>query len=112
ALVEEDAASRAGNGDVQIGVFENDIGRFPAQLKRDSLQIAGSSMNDEFADFSGTSERNLIDIIMGSQRSACGLAIPWHNVDDSFRESCFDNQFAQSQSGEWCLFSRLQHNRA
>ena len=112
AVIEEDGAGRAGNGGVQIGVVENDVGRFAAQFERDLLQIARGGLHDQLAHFGRAGERDLIDVRMRGQRGAGGFAETRHDIHHAVGNAGFLNQFAQAQRGERRLLGGLQHHGA
>ena len=111
-MIEEDGAGRAGDGGVEIGVFEDDVGRFAAEFERDLLQVAGRGVNDELADFGGSGEGDLVDIVVRGERCAGGFAEPGDDVDDAIREAGFLNEFAEKQRGERRLLGRLEDDGA
>ena len=112
SVIEEDGAGRAGDRRLQIAVAKNDVGRFAAQFERHFLQIAGSRLKDQFADFGGTGEGDFVDIRMRGQGGARGFAIARDDVHDAVGNSGLLNQFAQPQAGERRLLRRLDHHRA
>ena len=59
ALVVEDGEGAAANGGRQMGVFEHDIGAFPAELELHALQIAGRGFDDLAAGGSRAGEGDL-----------------------------------------------------
>src|SRR6202011_2310948 len=86
AVVEENGAGRTRNGRFEIGVFEDDVGRFATEFKRNFLEIPRGSVDDQFADLGRTGESNLIDPRMRCQRGASGFAISGDDVDYAFGE--------------------------
>ncbi len=111
-MVEENGAGGSGNGGIDIGIFQHDVGRFPAEFQGNFFQIAGSGLQDQFADFRGTREGNFIDVRMGRQGSARRLSIARHDIHHAVGNAGFLNQFAKQKGGERRLFRGLQHDRA
>src|SRR5512141_1255130 len=65
-------------------------------------------MNDEFADFGGSGESDLVDLRMRGECGSGSLSESGDDVDDPVRETGFDDEFAEQQSGEGRLFRRLE----
>ena len=112
AVIEENGAGGAGDGGIDIGIVQHDVGRFSAQFERNFLQIAGSGLQDQFADFRRAGERDFVDIRMSRQRSARRLAVARHDIHHAVGNAGFLNQFAKQQRGERRLLRGLQHDRA
>ena len=111
-VVEEDGAGGSGNCGFKIGVSEDHVGRLPAQFQRYFLQVACCRMYDQLSDFRRAGEGDLIHVGMGCQRGSGGLAVSGHDIHHAFGESGFQDEFAETQRGEWSLLRRLQHDRA
>src|ERR1035437_10600724 len=112
AVVKEDGAGRTGNGDLEIGVFEDNVRRLPTQLQRSFLEVPGGRMDNQLADFSRSSEGDLVNVGMSGQRRPCRLAITGDNVDHAFGEAGFHDQIPETQRGERSLLGWLQHDGA
>ena len=84
-LQEERTACGARNHAFQVGVREHHHRRLAAELQRDPLQIAGGRKEYLLADLGGAGERDLVDAFVGGKRSAGGMAVAWHDVDDAVR---------------------------
>src|SRR5262249_17521382 len=82
AVVEEDRHGSARDGGFYVGVVEDDVRRFAAELERDFLQVARGSLQDQLANFGRSGERDLVDVGMGGKRSAGGLTISGNNIDN------------------------------
>src|SRR5581483_10718174 len=91
SVVEEDGAGGTGDGGVQVGITQDDVGRFATEFQRYFLEIAGSGVQDQFAHFRGSGEGNLIDIGMGGEGGTRGFAITRDDVDDPVGESSLKN---------------------
>jgi len=100
ALVEEKSRVSAFDGRVEIGVGEDDIRAFAAELERDALEIrATGGLHDELANFGAAGERYLVDIHMLGKRSACGFAEAGDYINYAGGEASFHCQFAHAQGG-------------
>src|SRR5262249_26973778 len=80
AMIEEYGARRSGNRCVEIGIAEDQVGRLASQFQRYLLQVAGSCLQNQFANLRRTGERNFVDIRMCCKRSACGFAKTGYHV--------------------------------
>ena len=94
AVIEEDGAGGAGDGLVDIGIGEDDGGRFAAQLQRHLLQISGRGFHDQLAHFGGSGKGDLVDQIVRGQRRAGAFAVAGEDVDDACREAGFIDESA------------------
>ena len=70
ALQEEGRHRDAGDGDIEIGVGEDDNGGFAAELERDLLHRLDSAAHDQLADLGRSGEGDLVDVRMRDQRGA------------------------------------------
>ena len=110
--VVEDRHRGGGDGDVEVGVGEDDVRRLPAQLERDPLEVAGGGPHDRLTGGGGTGEGDLVDVAVFSQRRARGLAEPRHDIDYAGRNPGFHHQFGEPQRRQRRLFGRLQDHGA
>jgi hypothetical protein len=97
---------------IEVGVREDDRRRLAAELERDALEIAGSCLNDELADFRRPGEGDLVDIGMIGERRACGLAEAGDDVDDAVGYAGFRDQFAEAERREGRLLGGLENDGA
>ena len=67
SVIEEDGAGRSGNGGIDIGIVQNDVGRFAAEFERDFFQVAGRGLHNQFADLGRSGEGDLVDVRMRGQ---------------------------------------------
>ena len=65
SVIEEDGAGGAADGGVEIGILEDYVGRLASQFEGNFFQVAGGGVHDEFADFGGSGEGDLIDEVVG-----------------------------------------------
>src|SRR5215475_4068116 len=54
---------------------------------------------------------HFIDIRMGCQGSAGGLAVPWDDVDYTLRDASLQEEFPKAQGRQRGFFRRLEHHR-
>src|ERR1051325_10585035 len=74
-MVKKDCVGRAGDGRFEVtNIFKDDVGRFPAELEANFLQVPGSGVYNHFAHFGGTGKSHFVDIGMGGKRAAGGFA--------------------------------------
>ncbi len=106
-LIEPDAVDQAFDGAVEIGVFENDEGRFAAQFERKSLVAGGGGFANRAANFGGSGERDLVDVGMCDERFA-GRAVAGDDVHDAGGRSDFLANVREGQRGERSEFRGLQ----
>src|SRR5206468_8926062 len=99
SVVEEDGTGRTGDGRLQIAIVKDDVGRLAAQFQRDLFEVPGSRLKNQFADLSGTSEGNLVNVRMRRQSSACGLTVAWDDVHHPVGNASFLYELAQPQTG-------------
>ena len=111
-MIEEDGTRRTRNGDVEIGVLQDDVRRLAAELERDLLQVIGCGLNDELADLRRAGERHLVDPRMRRQCRAGGFAETGDDVHHPVGKSRLLDQFAEPQRGERRLLGRLQNHGA
>src|ERR1700720_1254725 len=69
-LVRERRPHAAGDGSIKIGVSENDVWIFSAQLERNSLEKRRTSFSDFLSGHCAASKRDRIDLRMRRNRSA------------------------------------------
>ena len=105
-MVEEDGAGGAGDGLIDIGIGEDEHGRFSAQFQGHLFEVAGSGLDDELADLRGAGEGDFIDKIVGGEGRACAFAIAGEDVDDAGREAGFIDELGPG-AGRRAGFARL-----
>src|SRR5436309_9604348 len=81
------AFAAPGNRDLEIRVGQHDVRRLAAELERDLLQVAGCGAQDQLADLGRAGERDLVDVGVGRERGAGGLAEPRDDVQHAGREA-------------------------
>src|SRR5262249_40061334 len=79
------APQRSFDGQVQIGVFEDDLGVFSAHLERDALEIFPARCRDLASDFRGAGEGDQLNLRMIHERGAGDLTGAVDEVGDAGR---------------------------
>ena len=94
----------------QVGVVEDDVGRFAAQLRHDRCQIRCGRHDDLAGSRAATGEVDLADTRMAGQGIAAFGAGGDH-VDQAGRQPCLQAQFAEPQCRQRRELRRLEHHR-
>jgi hypothetical protein len=94
---------------LQIRVFEHNGGTLAAQLKRHLLQVA---LRGRFLHFAArrrrTSERDLVDVHVAREESACA-AVPADNIHDAGRETSFFEERGEGEHSQGRFLARLKY---
>ncbi len=113
ALIEEEGEESAFDGGVDVGVGEDDVGGLAAELEGDALQVgSGGGLHDDFADFGGAGEGDLVDIHVLGDGGAGGFAVAGDDVEDAFGETGFEGEFTDAESGEGGLLGGFEDDGA
>src|ERR1700722_3521818 len=107
AVIEEDGAGGAGDGGVEIGVVENDVGGLAAEFERDFFEVAGAGLDDELADFGGAGEGDFVYVGVRGESGTGGFAETGDDIYYAFGEAGGFDEFAEADRGERSLFGRL-----
>ena len=99
------------DGGVEIGIRENDVGRFAAQLKRQSLEVACGGTHDRLAGLGGAGESHLINVVVCCQRRA-GFCSACDHVDYARRKASLFNQLGKAQGRQAGLLCWLEDHGA
>lgn len=109
AVVEEDSEVDPGDGVVNVGVVEDNVGALAAEFEGDLLQVGASGgLHDLTTDDSGTGEGNLVDIHVGRNGSTGNLSETGDDVDNTRGETGVLDQLSGVQTGEGGLLGGLQ----
>jgi hypothetical protein len=96
---------------LEVGVWENNIGRLSSKLESDLLQVTlGRSLQDLATDQGRTSEGNLVNIHVRGDSGTGNTTETRDNVDNTRRETSLLNKSGSVQSRERSLFSSLENN--
>ena len=82
ALVEEDGVNQAFDSAIEVGIVEDDEGRFAAQLQGQLDAFAGGGAADEAADGGRAGEGDFVQVFMGSQGGA-GFIAAGDDINDA-----------------------------
>jgi hypothetical protein len=63
------------HGRVEIRVGEHDVGRVPAELQRQTLDVLGSAADQQLPDLGRTGERNLAKAPVGKEARQIAIAV-------------------------------------
>ena len=110
AAVEVDGVEGAGDGGVHVGVGEDDVGALAAQLEGGALQGVGGGLLDDLGRVDVPGEGDLVDVGMGDEGRAGGLAQAVEDVDDAGREARLLGQLGDAQGRQRRLLGRLHHD--
>src|SRR5580658_558987 len=101
------APERAVEGEVEVGVVEDDLRVLATHLKRDLLEGGGGALGDERTDFTGTGEADGADAGVFDERRAGLRAEAGHDVDNAGRQAGFDERLDEVIGGERRVLGRL-----
>lgn len=109
AVVEEDAKVDPGDGVVDVGVLEDDVGRLATELESDLLQVGGGGgLEDLAADDGGAGESDLVDVHVGRESGTGDLAETRDDVNDTRGEAGLLDQAGGDETTKRSLLSGLQ----
>ncbi len=110
AMVEEDGTRDARDRQVQIRIFEHDVGRLAAELQRDFLEVVGGCLDDQLAHFRRPGEGHLVDARMRSQRCAACFPKAGDHIEHARRQTRLQAQLGEAQRRQRRLFRGLQYD--
>ena len=109
AVVEEDTKVDPGDGVVDVGVLEDDVGGLATELESDLLEVGGgSSLEDLATDDGGASEGDLVDVHVGGEGSTGDLTETRDDVDDTGREASLLDELGGNEATKRSLLSSFQ----
>ena len=111
ALAVKNSVYRAFDGVIDVGIGEDNVWRFPAELKRDAFQCVRCRTHDFFADGGRTGEGNLVDSGMTDDCFA-RLWPASHDVQHARGYPGFDGQISESECSQRRLLRGFHHNGA
>lgn len=107
-VVEVDAEIDPGDGRLNIGIIEDDVGGLATELKSDLLEVGGSSsFEDGAADEGGTGESDLVYVHVSGEGGTGGLAETRDQVENTRREASFLDKLGKDEGREGSLLSSL-----
>ena len=107
-VVPEDTVRCPVDGEVHVGVVEDNVGALAAELERNVLEVRlGASLLDLAADEGGAGEGDLVDVGVLGDRRADGVAVTDKNVDDTRREASLLDELTKTERGQGGDLRRL-----
>lgn len=111
AVVVVDAEVDPGDGLLDIGIVEDDVGRLASKFKRHLLQVGRSgSLHDGTADDGGAGEGDLIDVHVRGDGGASNPAEARDNVEHTGMETGLLNKVGKYEGGQGRLLGGLQND--
>ena len=88
------------------------IGRLPAQLERDVLEITlGGGLHDFTASKRAAGECHLVDAHVGRDGLADGVTVPYQDVDDAWREASLGDERSHAEGSKGSDFGWFDDDR-
>ena len=106
ALVEPDRIDEAFDGGVEVGVVEDDVGGFAAELQGEGFAGAGGRLADALADGGGAGEGDLVD--GGVDERGAGGAVAGDDVEDALGEARLAADLGEEEGGEGGVFGGFE----
>lgn len=108
AVVVEDTKVGPGDGVINVGIVEDNVGGLATELEGDLLQVGlGGGLEDHTANKGRTGEGNLVNVHVGRDGSTGGATETGDDVDDTGGEAGLDDEVASIQTGERSLLGGL-----
>jgi hypothetical protein len=100
------------DGQVDVSVVEDDVGRLTAKLERDTLQVVHvRRAHDGHARLGRAREGDLVHLGVLREVGTNSGAAARHNVHHTLREASLDDELGNAQSRQRRLLGRLEHHR-
>ena len=96
------------HGAVEVGVGEDELGRFPAEFQRHGRDMPGGRRLDQRSDGDRSGERQMADAGMGGERCARLLAEARHDIEGAVRKARLAGEIGERERSEAGLLRRLQ----
>jgi len=87
-----------------VSVSTDDQRALSAQFKGNSLEGFGSCFHDDVSNLSGSSERNLPDVLVVGDGGPGGGTVARNDVDHTWWEARFFDEGSEVEGRERCLF--------
>lgn len=111
AVVEVDTKVNPGDSVLEVGVWENNIGRLSSKLESDLLQVTlGRSLQDLTTDQGRTGESNLVNIHVRGDSGTGNTTETRDDVDNARWETSLLDKSGSVQRRKRGLFSSLEHD--
>ncbi|MNX91558.1 hypothetical protein D3C86_1236460 [compost metagenome] len=107
AAIAEFRNESAFNGEIEIGIVENDEGRIAAQFQRQSLYAVGGATHQKRTDAGGAGEGNLAHRLVRHDFVADFRRHAGDDVDDTCGNAGSFGEYAERQGGIGCEFRWL-----
>jgi molybdopterin molybdotransferase len=107
SLVCEGRANTAGNRRVEIGVGENDVRIFAAELERNLFEKRSACLGNFFAGHRAAGKRDRVDLRMRRDRSADSRPRAMDDVENALWQTGFARDLAQHASRHWRELARF-----
>ena len=88
------------------------LGLFPPSSNVSFLRFPARGLDDQLADLGRAGEGHLVDVVMGGQCGAGGLAESGHHVDHAVGQPGLGDELGQPQRRQRGLLRRLEHHGA
>ena len=98
-----------GQGRVEVGIGEDNLGRFSAELQGDGDGMTGGGGLHQGTGRDRSGEGDMVDAAMGRKRRTGFLAQAGDDIDRPRREAGLLGDAGEGQRGEAGLLRRLQH---
>ncbi len=111
AVVEVDAKVDPGDGGLDVGVVEDNVGGLAAELEGDLLEVGrGSSLENGAADEGRAGEGDLVNVHVGRDGGTGGLAETGDQVEDTSGEAGLLDELSKDEGREGGLLRSLHDN--
>ncbi len=104
----ECADGEVGGGAVEVGIFEDDVGVFPAHFQADADEAVSALAGDGFADLDGAGEGNCLDAGIAGEWFADIGAVAGEEIEDAGGQAGFVEDFGDEECGEGGLFGGFE----
>ena len=112
AGVEEGLADAIGDGLLEVGVLEDDVGRLATELEGDGLHRLRRQLAHALARAGGAGEGDHVDAGVSCDRLAHDGPGARHEVEDTGRQAYFVDDLGQDEGVEGRDLARLEHDGA
>ena len=107
----EGAPERAFDGQLEIGIFHDDLRVLAAEFEGYALEILAAHRSDLATDCGGTGERNQLHILVTHQRRADIFAAAMYQIDDARRHAGLVENLDEASCRVWRILGRFENHR-